>query len=137
MPMRWLSSGLIFIAVGLSAACVHFGTFWTLTRIGTIQPLLANALAFVVAFGVSFLGHHKLTFSDHDQTWLTSLRRFGVTALLGLITSEITLAMVWRILAWPDWLGVLIGQGIAAVQTFALGRWWAFARSGHQPQSTP
>ena len=135
--MRWLSSGVMFVAVGLSAAGVHFSAFWLLTRIGLVHPLLANALAFAVAFGVSFVGHHRLTFADHGQRALTSLRRFGVTALLGLATSEIVLALVWRLLGWPDWLGVLTGQGLAAVQTFALGRWWAFARSSHQPQATP
>jgi putative flippase GtrA len=139
--MRMLSSGLRFIAVGLTAAAVHFTCFWAFTRGASIHPLLANALAFGVAFAVSFVGHHRLSFADHDQPLLQSLRRFGVTSLLGLLTSEAVLAVVWRWLGWPDWLGVVLGQGVAAVQTFALGRWWAFARTSHaapdQPQATP
>ena len=137
--MRMLSSGVMFLAVGLSAACVHFLSFWLLTRLGFVHPLVANAAAFGVAFGVSFIGHRRLSFADHDQRLLTSLRRFGVTALLGLTTSEGVLALVWHGLGWPDWLGVLLGQAVAAMQTFVLSRWWAFARSNSpdQPSDTP
>ena len=138
--MRMLSSGLLFLAVGLAAAGVHFACFWVFTRGASLNPLLANALAFSVAFAVSFVGHRRLSFADHDQPLLQSLRRFGVTALLGLLTSEGVLALVWHALGWPDWLGVVMGQGVAAVQTFVLGRWWAFARAHpgtDQPQATP
>lgn len=126
--MRWQISGLIFLAVGVSAAGVHFGMFWLLTRRLAIDPLLANALAFGMAFAVSFSGHRRWSFADHHQPLLTSLRRFGVTALLGLLTSEAVLFLVWVVWVWPDWAGVLVGQTLAALQTFVLSRYWAFAR---------
>jgi putative flippase GtrA len=127
--MRLSTSGLWFLGVGLSAAGVHFLAYLAFTRWGMMHPLWANGSAFVLAFGVSFLGHRRLSFADHQQDWLTSLRRFGATAVLGLLTSELVLALAWLVGNTPDWLGVVLGQGVAAVQTFVLGRWWAFARA--------
>ncbi len=133
--MRLTTSGLWFLAVGLSAAGVHFLAYLAFTRWAGVHPLWANVLAFVLAFGVSFLGHRRLSFADHQQGWLTSLRRFGVTAVLGLFTSELVLALAWLLGQAPDWLGVVLGQGVAAVQTFVLGRWWAFARASSPSSS--
>ena len=52
-----LKSGFFFGLVGLTAAGVHTLVFWALRD--HLWPELANALGFVVAFGVSFVGHRS------------------------------------------------------------------------------
>jgi putative flippase GtrA len=125
MPAR-LKSGLSFGLVGLVAAAVHTGVFAALRQ--AMWPELANALGFVIAFGVSFIGHRYVSFADTTTAVGQSLLRFGVTALLGFAANELSFVLMWRVLQWPDLLSLWIAMVVAAVQTFWLGRFWAFAR---------
>ena len=91
-------------------------------------PELANALGFVVAFGVSFAGHRLLSFKDAGTSMATSLRRFGVTALAGFASNEI-MFVVFRCAGWrcqACWR--CFALVFAAAQTFVLSRFWAFRR---------
>ena len=121
-----LKSGLYFGLVGLTAAAVHTGVFAALRE--HWWPELANALGFLVAFGVSFVGHRTLSFADTQTGVRLSLMRFGVTALLGFAANELSFVLMWRVLEWPALPSLWIAMGVAAVQTFLLGRFWAFAR---------
>lgn len=124
-PARW-RSGFWFGVVGGSAALVHATVFALLeTR---LWPEVANALGFGVAFGVSFAGHRRLSFADTTTPVQQSLRRFGVTALLGLLSNEASFMLMTRWLEWPSWPALWLAMVVAAAQTFVLGRLWAFAR---------
>jgi putative flippase GtrA len=121
-----LKSGLSFGLVGLAAAAVHTAVFAGLRP--AMWPELANALGFGVAFGVSFVGHRFLSFADTTTGVGQSLLRFGVTALLGFAANELSFVLMWRVLEWPALPSLWIAMAVAAVQTFLLGRFWAFAR---------
>jgi putative flippase GtrA len=124
-PQR-LKSALSFGGVGLAAAAVHTGVFALLRQ--TMWPELANALGFCVAFGVSFIGHRYLSFADTTTGMGQSLLRFAVTALLGFAANELSFVLMWRVLDWPALPSLWIAMVVAAVQTYVLGRFWAFAR---------
>ncbi|MDI9332380.1 MAG: GtrA family protein [Alphaproteobacteria bacterium] len=126
MSPEGFKSGLWFGLVGLSAAAVQTGVFAALRT--AIWPELANALGFAVAFGVSFLGHRRLSFSDTTLAPQQSLKRFVITALLGFAANELSFTMMWRCFEWPSLLSLWLAMGVAAAQTFVLGRYWAFAR---------
>ncbi len=119
-------SGLWFGAVGVTAALVHTLIFAWLESM--FWPELANALGFGVAFAVSFVGHRHLSFADTSRGWAPSLMRFVPTALLGLLSNEVCFMALTRGLAWPALISLWLAMGVAAVQTFVLGRFWAFAR---------
>ena len=119
-------SGLWFLAVGASASLTHVAVFVLLEH--SVWPELANALGFVVAFGVSFFGHRYLSFSDTGTAVATSLVRFGATALAGFATNEAVFVLLYRYLGWPSLLALICGLVFAAAQTFALSRYWAFKR---------
>ncbi|GAB4405534.1 MAG: hypothetical protein OHK0048_25400 [Rhodoferax sp.] len=117
---------LWFLAVGTAAALTHMAVF------ALAQPHmlaeLANAVGFVVAFGVSFAGHRRLSFADTSTDWLTSLRRFAVTALGGFAGNELVFVLLLRGLGWPGWLALAVALVFAAGQTYVLSRFWAFRR---------
>lgn len=124
--MKLLHSGLWFGVVGLAAAATHGGVF-ALTR-HWMLPELANAVGFCVGFFVSFGGHRWLTFSDTGASIQRSLVRFVATAALGFVANEAVFVALFRWAAWPAWLALVAAMGAAAVQTFVLGRFWAFHR---------
>ena len=119
-------TGFWFLAVGGSAALTHMGVF-ALTQT-LVWPELANALGFVVAFGVSFSGHRLLSFQDAGTTVRQSLARFAVTALAGFATNELVFVALLRGLQLPALLALFFALGVAAGQTFVLSRYWAFRR---------
>jgi len=115
-----------FLAVGGAAAATHMGVF-ALAQ-GHMWPELANALGFVIAFGVSFAGHRLLSFKDAGTSVATSFRRFGVTALAGFASNEIVFVVLLRGLGFPSLLALFLALAFAAGQTFVLSRFWAFRR---------
>jgi putative flippase GtrA len=119
-------SSLWFLAVGASAAFTHMAVFAYAQD--AMWPELANALGFVVAFCVSFAGHRWLSFQDAGTSLLTSLGRFGVTALAGFASNEVVFMLLLRGLGWPSLLALLLALVLAAGQTFLLSRLWAFRR---------
>lgn len=121
-----MASGLWFLVVGASAALTHIAVF------ALAQPYLlaelANAAGFVVAFGVSFGGHRRLSFRDAGTTLAQSFARFSLTALAGFAANEAVFALLLRVAGWPALLALLAALVAAAGQTFLLSRFWAFRR---------
>jgi putative flippase GtrA len=113
-----------FIGVGAAAALTHMAVFGGLQD--RMWPELANALGFVVAFGVSFWGHRTLSFVGTSRPVSQSLWRFVITALLGFGFNEGVFVGLYRGLHWPSWLALLAGLVLAACLTFVLSRFWAF-----------
>lgn len=118
-----------FIVVGCTAAAVHWAIVVALVSHGGWHPLVANVAGWLVAFTVSFVGHHRLTFTGHGApVWPAALRFFGVSAL-GFTINETAYALLLR------WSGQHYGLVLAvvllmvAVLTYLLSRYWAFLRS--------
>ena len=124
--MNHRRAGLWFLAVGATAALTHIGVF-ALAK-PHMWPELANACGFAIAFFVSFAGHRWLSFSDTATGLLQSLRRFALTALAGFVCNELVFVLLLRGFDWPSWLALFTALVLAAGQTFALSRFWAFAR---------
>ncbi|MGA8513818.1 MAG: GtrA family protein [Burkholderiaceae bacterium] len=125
-----MSQGLWFITVGAGAALTHLAVFALLHHgvAPALWPEVANAIGFVVAFGVSFSGHRTLSFQDAGTTVRQSLWRFAATALAGLVTNEIIFALLLRGVGLWSMLALLVALVAAAGQTFVLSRFWAFRR---------
>ena len=120
-----------FVAVGCTAAAVHFGVVVGLVSGLGLQPLVANILGWLVAFVVSFLGQWQLTFRAHGAPWLRALRRFFVLSLTGFVINETAYAVLLRFTPFRyDVLLAIVLVGVA-VMTYLLGSRWAFRGSRH------
>jgi len=114
-----------FGAVGLAASAVHFAVA-ALLLAGDVPIFVANAAGFAVAFAVSYLGHHRLTFASRAGH-ARSMPRFLVTAGIGFaVNNGVLAALVW-LTGRETSLFVAIAIGVAALVTWLLARFWAFS----------
>lgn len=116
-----------FVAVGATSAAVHWLVVVFLVSNLAIPPLVANIGGWLVAFIVSFTGHHHLTFRHHDTQAFSAMRRFFMLSACGFAINETAYAALLRYTQINyEWLlaGVLIG---VAFLTFIVSKLWAFA----------
>lgn len=115
-----------FVIVGTSAAFVHWITVVTLVSIWDWPPLGANVIGWLVAFLVSFTGHYRLTFRQHNTQASQAMQRFFLLSGGGFAVNEIAYAILLESTELNyQWLlaGVLVG---VAFLTFVISKFWAF-----------
>ncbi|MBS9778519.1 MAG: GtrA family protein [Gammaproteobacteria bacterium] len=131
--MSHIKQATWFVIVGTSAALVHFCVLFSCVQWGGLSPAWANGVAFFVAFCVSFSGHFFLTFySDEVKKsafWKRSLVKWFASSVSGFFANQALFVLglswfgeQWYLLIW------FVVTGIITFLTFALGKWWAFAR---------
>ena len=116
-----------FIAVGCTAAAVHFGTVLLLVSGAGVPPLAANVGGWLPAFAVSFLGQWRFTFSARDAPGWQALRRFLLLSLGGFAANEAAYAALlhWTALPYSVLLAIVL-VGVAFL-TYVLSSLWAFS----------
>ena len=115
-----------FVAVGCTAAAVHFGVVVALVEGLALRPLLANVGGWLVAFVVSFCGQWLLTFRARQAPVQQALPRFFLVSLAGFAANEAAYALLLHFSALPyDLLLALVLVGVA-VMTYWLSSRWAF-----------
>jgi putative flippase GtrA len=112
-----------FGAVGVTALLIHFLIVITITPFG-IDPLLANIIAFITAFQLSYLGHSKWTFNTEINH--RSLIRFVIVSVSNFCINELLFYLFLKYTRIPYQLALLIVLGVVASLTFLLSRNWAF-----------
>ncbi|WP_151702278.1 GtrA family protein [Nitrincola alkalilacustris] len=117
---------LRFSGVGILALIVHWLVVVLLVPFG-MAPLLANVVAFLVAFNVSYFGHRRLTFQADGLEHSRTLPRFASVALASFAVNETSYALLLHFTPLRYDLALLLVLGGVAVMTFILSRFWAFA----------
>ena len=120
-----------FIAVGCAAAAVHLVTVMVLVSGLGWQPLLANVVAWLLAFCVSFAGHWHLTFPKSGAPLARAATRFLAISLGGFVINEAMYAVLLH-LAGTRWYAVILFFVLLAVAviTWLLSSRWAFRGTG-------
>jgi putative flippase GtrA len=95
---------------------VHFAHWW---------PLAANILAFIVAYQVSFFGHHYWTFQSGISA-KTAWPKFLLVALGSFLLNEGCYALFLQVLHVQYIWALLLVLLIVPPITFAFSRLWAF-----------
>jgi len=114
-----------FTLVGITAACVHIVIVWVLiTQLG-IETLLANLVAFLTAFMVSFTGQYLWTFRS-KRYWQSALIRFFLISLFGFSVNNIVLITLLDMEFLSDSLAAVLSACIIPFVTYLAGRFWAF-----------
>jgi putative flippase GtrA len=124
--MRTLVRLARFVAVGCTAAAVHFGVVVLLVESLGLGPLAANVAGWLVAFVVSFSGQWLLTFRGRGAPWQQALRRFFVVSLAGFLANEALYALLLRISTVRYDLLLAMVLVVVAVMTYLLSSRWAF-----------
>jgi putative flippase GtrA len=117
-----------FVVVGCAAAAVHWSVVRGVVDGWAVAPLLANVLGWLVAFGVSFAGHHRWTFGDAPgRDVRRSLPRFLLVSLAGFVVNEATYAVLLGGLGgWRYDIVLAVVLVAVAGLTFVASRLWAF-----------
>lgn len=114
-----------FLLVGLVVTVIHLAISYSLVHLG--QPLLlANCIAFVIAFFISYFLQSSFTFS-HGYS-LSKLMQFGGAALIALLASQ-CVAYACVMLSVPDKWGVLFSGLTPPVISFFLNNFLVFKKA--------
>jgi putative flippase GtrA len=115
-----------FVAVGCTAAAVHFSVVLLLVACAAVAPLAANVAGWFIAFIASFLGQWRFTFRGQAAPAWPALRRYFVLSLGGFAVNEAVYAALLR---WTrvryDLLLAAVLLGVAFF-TYVLSSRWAF-----------
>lgn len=120
-----------FASVGLVATGIHALVYGVLGGVSSITPMLANLLAFLVAFGFSYLGHFRFTFGE-QMRGRSALRsysvqlRFFVVALTGLGLNALGVWVTTDYLKANYLLAILPMVFVVPLITFGISKAWAF-----------
>lgn len=120
-----------FLGVGLLATASHFIVVIALVEAVSLDVKLANALAWSVALGVSYSGHHRWTFPG-EGAHANPFPRYVAVSLTGL---ALNLATVWLFhdhLSAHYLVATTSGVGLSVLVTFVLSRFWVFV--DHAPE---
>lgn len=113
-----------FGAVGVAAMAVHWLVVAALVPIG-LAPLIANVIAFAIAFNVSYWGHRTWTFDSSASHQTTFWRFFAVAcASFALNESLYYLLLAYTRLGYQTALAIVL-IAVAGL-TYVLSRHWAF-----------
>ena len=116
-----------FIIVGSLAAGVHLAILKVLVSVLALTPLTGNAIAFAIAFVVSYTGQSLWTFNHKQHQHRGTLLRFLITQLL--CSFALNQGLYALILAFTP-LHYMVASFIVLITvplaTFTLSKYWAF-----------
>lgn len=115
-----------FGLVGIAATGVHLAIGLVLIDAGW-HPLVANIVAFITAFCISFVGHFGCSFADQRPDPRTAFRRFAFVAFGGFAVNETILSVLIFTKATGDPFALAVATLSAAAVTYLLSKHWAFS----------
>jgi putative flippase GtrA len=127
-----------FGVVGVAATAAHLGIYFCLAEYLHLAPLVANTIAFVLAFCISFMGQAGWTFRDHaDSQWITSHRllRFLIASIAGFASNTLIVAIVVIWCGLPSAYALPFMAILVPAALFLLNRYWVFHPSGRHTNS--
>lgn len=119
-----------FVAVGASAAGVHYLVVVLLVSLKWLTPAKANVFAFLTAFWVSYFGHRHWTFEAADLAHRQSLPKFFLIASLSFLLNQMLYVFFLTYVPLPYYVSLPVVLIIVAAVTYLSSRLWAFAKAG-------
>lgn len=115
-----------FGLIGSCAAAVQLLTVIALVETTRLEPLLANAVGFLLAFNVSYLGHRRFTFADTNAKHHIAIRRLFTVASANFIANESLFFIFLRVFKLYYPVALFLTLIILPTITFILGKFWVF-----------
>lgn len=127
--IKKLPRGIRFILVGIGAATVHYLCVLLLVESISLPVLIANIIAFLIAFCFSFIGHAYLTFTQKQNIRLLikySLPRFFSISVSAFLCNELLFFFLMQYGTWPYQISLALVLVIVAGGTYLASQYWAF-----------
>lgn len=117
-----------FGIVGVIAAGVHLGSLYLLVHYAAIVPIIANMIAFAIAFCVSYPGQAKWTFADRKLDHKKSVKRFlSIQVLSNFIVNQSLFYLLLNYTSINYMVACFIVLITVAVITYALSFYWGLS----------
>ena len=114
-----------FAVVGAVATTIHAAVFALLVEATPLDPVVATAIAFVVAFAAGFALNRSWTFGSRADP-IAQLPRYFAVQLVGLALNAAIMAFAVHVQRWSPYAGLGLAIVLVPPVTFALARGWAF-----------
>lgn len=119
-----------FGLVGIAATTLHIGVVWMLLTYSELPALIANLIAFICAFGLSFTGNYIWTFSAPGSPGRAMRRFFLISMVAFLANSTLLLTLLTS-----GWLSppraAIASAAIVPGISFIASRLWGFRQKIH------
>jgi len=117
-----------FGLVGISATATLSAAYMSFVSLELLTPFLANLVAYLIAFAVSFLGHRHWTFGDAEKGGRNAyaIFRFLAVSLTALAINSAAVLLLVNHLALPVWTPLIVFIGVTPLFTFLMNRFWVF-----------
>ncbi|MFV3413762.1 GtrA family protein [Pseudomonas nitroreducens] len=125
--LRELLIAARFGVVGICATALHIGVVWSLITHTAMPALLANLIAFLCAFGLSFTGNYIWTFSTPGSPG-QAMRRFFLISLSAFLINSTLLAAILASGWLSPRLAAVASAAVVPGITFLASRLWGFQR---------
>jgi putative flippase GtrA len=112
--------------VGSSAALVNFTVVVIIVELGLLSPLLANVIAFFIAFQVSYFGHRYWTFQESVSLHRVAMPRLLLVSGLNFIANESLFYFFIHHFKLPYPIALLIVLATLPALTFTFSKLWVF-----------
>jgi putative flippase GtrA len=128
-PRELIGQLVRFGLVGGFVTALGAGAYWVPATFLGIHPLLANVFGYLVAAGVGYMLHSRVSFRGHGSRDNPVQRtgRFLVVSLVSLALNSLWVWVLTGLLHGPTWWPVVPMIFVTPLVTFALNRYWVFA----------
>jgi putative flippase GtrA len=116
-----------FGLVGIVATGVHMLVVLLLIQTTNLFVLVANLLAFLTAFGVSFVGNYVWTFGSPGSP-RTAMHRFLLVSITAFSANMCLLALLTQWAALEPATAAITAATVIPAMTYIGSRSWAFRR---------
>ncbi|NWG39428.1 MAG: GtrA family protein [Hydrogenophilaceae bacterium] len=124
---RELLTAARFGLVGIAATAVHILTVWTLLSVTLLPAIVANLVAFLTAFGVSFAGNYLWTFRTPGYP-TEAARRFFVISGGAFVANTLLFASLLKGAWFSPTVSAIVSATVVPVISFTASRLWGFRR---------
>jgi putative flippase GtrA len=118
-----------FGLVGGFVTALGAGAYWVPATFLGVPPLVANVFGYLVAAGIGYVLHSRVSFRGHGSRDKTA-QRTGRFLIVSLISLGLNSLFVWALtgpMHGPTWWPVVPMLFVTPLVTFALNRQWVFA----------
>jgi len=112
-------------AITLAAA----GSYWAITDLLHIDPMVSYAIVFIIFSGISYVTHGEFSFKGHGERDRHHIRmgRFFAINVLGFIVNQGFIWLLVKQLEGPTWWPTIPMVFVTPLLTFTLHRRFVYA----------
>lgn len=113
---------------GLVITLLFSASYWAVTDLGGIDPMVSLTIVFLVFTAISYLTHGAFSFRGHGARDRQHVRasRFLLVNVLGFALNQFWVWLLIKQLGGPTWWPIIPFVLVTPWVTFALHRRWVF-----------